>query len=90
MSNERHAAEIRAVDTDESHGAYSFYDGLPSPRWRLVMVLVVLGVAWLGVASAFSDRAVFKGRAVLPTLPPLVAAGLIHRDADLVRPAPIT
>ena len=38
------------------------------------MVIVVLGLAWLGVASAFSYRAVFEGGAVLPTLPPLVAA----------------
>jgi hypothetical protein len=34
----------------------------------------VLGLAWLGVASAFSYRAVFGGGALLPTLPPLVAA----------------
>ena len=74
VSDDRHAGEMRAVETDESHGAYSFYDGLPSPRWRLVMVIVVLGLAWLGVASAFSYRAVFEGGAVLPTLPPLVAA----------------
>jgi len=74
VSDDRHAGEMRAVETDETHGAYSFYDGLPSPRWRLAMVIVVLGLAWLGVASAFSYRAVFEGGAVLPTLPPLVAA----------------
>jgi hypothetical protein len=34
----------------------------------------VLSLAWLGVASAFSYFAVFEGGALLPTLPPLVAA----------------
>ena len=74
VSDDRHDGEMRAAETDETHGAYSFYDGLPSPRWRLVMVIAVLGLAWLGVASAFSYRAVFGGGAVLPTLPPLMAA----------------
>jgi hypothetical protein len=49
-------------------------DELPSPRWRLVMVIAVLGLAGLGAASAFSYRAVSGGGAVLPMLPPLVAA----------------
>ena len=74
VSDDRHAGEMRATEADETYGAYSFYDGLPSPRWRLVMVIAVLGLAWLGVASAFSYRAVFGGGALLPTLPPLVAA----------------
>ena len=52
--------------------ALSFYDARPSPRWRRVMVIAMLGLAWLGVASAFSYFAVFGG--VLPTLPPLVPA----------------
>ena len=26
--------EMRAAETDETHGAYGFYDALPSPRWR--------------------------------------------------------
>jgi hypothetical protein len=56
-----------------THGAYSFYDALSSPRWRLVMVIAVLGLAELGVVSAFAYRAVFE-RALLPTLPPLMAA----------------
>jgi hypothetical protein len=73
VSDDRHAGEMRATEADETYGAYSFYDGLPSPRWRLVMVIVVLGLAWLGVASAFY-HAVFGGGAVLPTLPPLMAA----------------
>ena len=74
MSDDRHDGEMQSAETDETHGAFSFYDGLPSPRWRLVMVMAVLGLAWLGVASAFSYRAVFGGGALLPTLPPLVAA----------------
>ena len=74
VSDNRHAGEMRAVETDETHGTYSFYHGLPSPRWRLVIPIVVLGLAWLGVASAFSYHAVFGGGAVLPTLPPLMAA----------------
>jgi hypothetical protein len=37
------------------------------------MVIAVLGLAWLGVASAFSYYA-GGGGAVLPTLPPLLAA----------------
>jgi hypothetical protein len=64
---------MRAAETDETHGAYSFYDALPSPRWRLVMVIAVLGLAELGVVSAFAYRAVFE-RALLPTFPPLMAA----------------
>ena len=74
MSDDRHDGEMKSAETDETRGAFSFYDGLPSPRWRLVMVIAVLGLAWLGVASAFSYRAVFGGGALLPTLPPLVAA----------------
>jgi hypothetical protein len=69
----RPVGEMRAAETDETHGAYSFYDALPSPRWRLVMVIAVLGLAELGVVSAFAYRAVFE-RALLPTLPPLMAA----------------
>jgi hypothetical protein len=59
VSDDRHDGEMKSAETDETHGAFSFYDGLPSPRWRLVMVIAVLGLAWLGVASAFSYRAVF-------------------------------
>ena len=33
-ADDRHAGEMRATETDETYGAYSFYDGLPSPRWR--------------------------------------------------------
>jgi hypothetical protein len=69
----RPVGEMRAAETDETHGAYSFYDALPSPRWRLVMVIAVLGLAELGVVSAFAYRAVFEG-APLPTPPPLMAA----------------
>ena len=67
----RHAGEMRTTETDETLRAYSFYDARPSPRWRLVMVIAVL--AGLGVVSAFVYRPVFWG-AVLPTLPPLMAA----------------
>jgi hypothetical protein len=74
VSDDRHDGDMQSVETDETHGAYSFYDGLPSPRWRLMMVVAVLGLAGLGVASAFSYRAMFGGGVVLPTLPPLVAA----------------
>ena len=74
VSDDRHDGEMQSAEPDETHGAYSFYDGLPSPRWRLAMVIAVLGLAWLGVASAFSYRAVLGGAALLPTLPPLVAA----------------
>ena len=69
----RPVGEMRAAETDETHGAYSFYDALPSPRWRLIIVIAVLGLAGLGVVSAFAYRAVFEG-ALLPTLPPLMAA----------------
>jgi hypothetical protein len=69
----RPVGEMRAAETDETHGAYSFYDALPSPRWRLVIVIAVLGLAGLGVVSAFAYRAVFEG-ALLPTFPPLTAA----------------
>jgi hypothetical protein len=69
----RPVGEMRAAETDETHGAYSFYDPLPSPRWRLVMAIAVLGLAGLGVVSAFAYRAVFEG-ALLPTLPPLMTA----------------
>jgi hypothetical protein len=71
---DRHDGETQSAETDETHGAYSFYDGLPSPRWRLVMMLGVLSLTGLGVVSAFPYRAVFGGWAVLPTLPPLVSA----------------
>jgi hypothetical protein len=74
VSDDRHDRDVQSVETDETHEAYSFYDGLPSPRWRLMMVVAVLGLAGLGVASAFSYLAVFGGGAVLPTLPPLMAA----------------
>ena len=73
VSDDRHVGEMRAAETDETHGAYSFYDALPSPRWRLIIVIAVLGLAGLGVVSAFAYRAVFEG-ALLPTLPPLMAA----------------
>ena len=69
------ADEMQAAATDETHGPYGFHDALPSSRWRLVTVIVVLGLAWFGVASAFAYRAVFGGGAVLPTTPPLTAAG---------------
>ena len=52
----RPVGEMRAAETDETHGAYSFYDALPSPRWRLVIVIAVLGLAGLGVVSALSRR----------------------------------
>jgi hypothetical protein len=71
-SFDRHDGEMRPAETDEIHVALSFYDARPSPRWRRVMVIAMLGLAWLGVASAFSYFAVFGG--VLPTLPPLVPA----------------
>jgi hypothetical protein len=64
----------QSAETDESAGGHSFYDGLPSPRWRLVLVKAVLGLAWLGVASAFSYLALFGGGTVLPMLPPLLAS----------------
>jgi hypothetical protein len=67
-SVDRHDRDMQSVETDQTHGARSFYDGLPSPRWRLMMVVVVLGLAGLGVATMFG------GGAVLPTLPPLMAA----------------
>ena len=71
-ADDRHAGEMRAAEADATHDGQRFYDSLPSPRWRLVMVIVVLALAWLGVASAFSYHAVFGGQ--LPTLPPLLAA----------------
>jgi hypothetical protein len=74
VSDDRHDGEPQSAETDETHGAYSVYDGLPSPRWRLVMMLGVLSLTGLGVVSAFPYRAVFGGWAVLPTLPPLVSA----------------
>ena len=43
VSDDRHDGEMQSAETDETHGAYSFYDGLPSPRWRLAMVVAVLG-----------------------------------------------
>jgi hypothetical protein len=73
-SDDRHDGETQSAETNEIHRAYNFYDAPPSPRWRLVMVIAVLGLAWLGVASAFSYFAVFGGGAVLPMLPPLLAA----------------
>jgi hypothetical protein len=74
VSDDRHDGETQSAETDETHGAYSFYDALPSPRWRLVIMLGVLSLTGLGVVSAFPYRAVFGGWAVLPTLPPLVSA----------------
>src|SRR5580692_3781034 len=37
VSDDRHDGEMKSAETDETHGAFSFHDGLPSPRWRLVM-----------------------------------------------------
>jgi hypothetical protein len=72
VSDDRHDGEMQSAETDETHGV-TFYDCLPSPHWRLVMV-IALGLAWLGVASALSYFVVFGGGVLLPTLPPLVAA----------------
>jgi hypothetical protein len=69
VSDGQHAGEMRTTESDETLRAYSFYDARPSPRWRLVIAVL----AGLGVVSAFVYRAVFWG-AVLPTLPPLMAA----------------
>src|SRR5262249_11269591 len=38
------ANEMQPAATDETHGPYGFHDALPSSRWRLVMVIVVLGL----------------------------------------------
>jgi hypothetical protein len=66
----RPVGEMRAAETDETHGAYSFYDALPSPRWQLVMVIAVLGLAGLWVVSAFAYRAVFEGGSIADTTTP--------------------
>jgi len=81
VSDDRHNDEIQSAETDEAH-AYGPYDGILSPRSRRVMVIAVLGLAWLGGASAFSYYAVFGGGAVLPTLPPLLAAD--NRPKEIV------
>jgi hypothetical protein len=39
---------MRAAETDETHGAYSFYDALPSPRWRLIIVISCAGFGGTG------------------------------------------
>jgi hypothetical protein len=70
----RHDNHTQPAETDEIHRADSFCNALPRPRWGRAMVIAVLGLAWLGAASAFSYFAVFGGEPVLPTLPPLVAA----------------
>jgi hypothetical protein len=80
-SDDRHDGEMQSAEMDETH-AYIFYGGILSPRSRRVMVIAVLGLAWLGVASAFSYYAVFGGGAVLPTLPPLMAAD--NRPKEIV------
>jgi hypothetical protein len=64
---------MQSAETDEIHLADSFCNALPSPRWGRAMV-IVLGLTWLGVASAYSYFAVFAGGAVLPTVRPLMAA----------------
>jgi hypothetical protein len=74
VSDDRQDGEMQSAEPHDTHGADSFYDAVPSPRRRLLMVIAVLGLAWLGVASAFSYFAVFEGGALLPTLPPLMAA----------------
>jgi hypothetical protein len=74
VSDDRRDHEMQSAETDEIHRADSFCNALPRPRWGRAMVIAVLGLAWLGAASAFSYFAVFGGEPVLPTLPPLVAA----------------
>ena len=59
VSDDRHDGEMKSAETDETHGAFSFYDGLPSPRWRLVMVIAMLGLAWAG-----GDERLFLSRRI--------------------------
>jgi hypothetical protein len=56
----------------------------PSRRSGLVVVLAVLGLVFLGAASAFAYRTVFGGT-ILPTLPPIIKAS---NGPNKIVPAP--
>jgi hypothetical protein len=63
------------------------YDDQPAGRSRrsgLVVVLAVLGLVFMGAASAFAYRTIFGG-ALLPTLPPIIKAS---NGPNKIIPAP--
>jgi hypothetical protein len=37
-SDDHHDGDVQSIETDETHGAVSFCDDRPSPRWRITML----------------------------------------------------